>query len=56
MAEGIPLNYIMSLYDLMDSAYDAPQIKEFSEGSSHVPIINPNPRREEKVLEVLSGN
>lgn len=40
---------VVSLYDLMDSAYDAPQIKEFSEGLSHVPIIDPNPRRGEKI-------
>lgn len=40
---------VVSLYDLMDSAYDAPQIKEYSEGLSHVPIIDPNPRRGEKI-------
>lgn len=34
-----------SLYDLMDSAYDAPQIHEFSRRLGHVPIIDPNPRR-----------
>ncbi|MGO9147473.1 MAG: hypothetical protein ACLQDF_14000 [Desulfomonilia bacterium] len=32
---------VVSLYDLMDAAYDAPQIKEFSETLSHVPIIDP---------------
>jgi len=40
---------VVSLYDLMDSAYDAPQIREFSEALSHVPIIDPNPRRGEKI-------
>jgi hypothetical protein len=40
---------VVSLYDLMDSAYDAPQIKEYSQGLSHVPIIDPNPRRGEKI-------
>ncbi len=40
---------VISLYDLMDSAYDAPQIKEFSEALSHVPIIDPNQRRGEKI-------
>ena len=40
---------VVSLYDLMDAAYDAPQIKEFSETLSHVPIIDPNPRRGEKI-------
>ena len=34
-----------SLYDLMDSAYDAPEIRAFSEQLGHVPIIDLNPRR-----------
>jgi len=38
-----------SLYDLMDSAYDAPQIHAFSRALGHVPIIDPNPRRGEKI-------
>jgi hypothetical protein len=38
-----------SLYDLMDSAYDAPQIKAFSRQLGHVPIIDPNPRRGEAI-------
>jgi hypothetical protein len=40
---------LTSLYDLMDSAYDAPQIHAFSRGLGHVPIIDPNPRRGEKI-------
>ena len=40
---------ITSLYDLMDSAYDAPQIHAFSRALGHVPIIDPNPRRGEKI-------
>jgi hypothetical protein len=40
---------ITSLYDLMDSAYDAPQIHAFSRRLGHVPIIDPNPRRGEKI-------
>jgi len=40
---------VVSLYDLMDAAYDAPQIREFSEQLSHVPVIDPNPRRGEKI-------
>ena len=39
---------ITSLYDLMDAAYDAPQIKSFSEQLGHVPIIDHNARRGEK--------
>ena len=34
-----------SLYDLMDSAYDAPEIRAFSQKLGHVPIIDLNPRR-----------
>jgi hypothetical protein len=36
---------LTNLYDLMDSAYDAPQIHRFSEGLGHKPIIDNNPRR-----------
>jgi len=38
-----------SLYDLMDAAYDAKQIKEHSESLGHVPIIDGNPRKGEKI-------
>jgi len=34
-----------SLYDLMDAAYDSPQIAAFSRSLNHVPIIDPNARR-----------
>lgn len=40
---------VTSLYDLMDSAYDAPPIHAFSRSLGHVPIIDPNPRRGEKI-------
>lgn len=40
---------VTSLYDLMDSAYDAPQIHAFSRQLGHVPIIDPNPRGGEKI-------
>lgn len=36
---------VTSLYDLMDSAYDAPQIAQFSDDLGHIPIIDHNPRR-----------
>jgi hypothetical protein len=42
----------LRMFDLcqgLDVAYDAPQIKEFSEKLYHVPIIDPNPRRGEKI-------
>ena len=40
---------VTSLYDLMDSAYDAPQIHAFSQSLGHVPIMDPNPRGGEKI-------
>jgi hypothetical protein len=39
---------VTSLYDLMDSAYDAEAIKARSLSLGHVPIIDPNPRGGEK--------
>jgi transposase len=41
---------VTNLYDLMDAAYDAPQIKIYSAKLGHVPIIDQNPRRGEKIL------
>ncbi len=38
---------VTSLYDLMDSAYDAPEIKAHSRALGHVPLIEPNPRTAE---------
>jgi transposase len=40
---------VSSLYDLMDSAYDAPSIREVSTSLGHVALIDQNPRRGEKV-------
>lgn len=40
---------VTSLYDLMDAAYDAPQIHSFSEKLGHKPIIDHNPRRGKKI-------
>lgn len=37
---------VTSLYDLMDSAYDAPEIWDHSRSLGHVPIIDINPRRQ----------
>lgn len=34
----------VNLYDLMDAAYDHPEIKEFSRSLNHVPIIDQCPR------------
>jgi len=48
---------VTNLYDLMDSAYDAPEIKTTSRDLGHVPIIDPHPRnieggKVEKAAEV----
>ena len=39
---------LTNLYDLMDSAYDAPEIHEFSRSLGHVPLIDHNKRKGEK--------
>ncbi len=36
---------VTSLYDLMDAAYDCPQIIQYSESLGHIPIIDKNTRR-----------
>lgn len=46
---------VTSLYDLMDSAYDAPIIKEHSMSLGHVPIIDINPRRNKELKEELKA-
>lgn len=43
---------VTSLYDMMDAAYDAPQIKAHSLGLGHIPIIDPNPRSKAKKEEL----
>jgi hypothetical protein len=39
---------VVNLYDLMDSAYDAAEIEEYSAALGHKPIIDCNPRRGKK--------
>jgi Transposase DDE domain/Transposase domain (DUF772) len=47
---------VLSLYDLMDSAYDAKEIKQVSRELGHVPIIDPNRRPAKSVpLEPASA-
>lgn len=41
---GEKAKHVTSLYDLMDSAYDAPEIKEHSISLGHVPIIDEHAR------------
>ena len=40
----ITASRVTHLYDLMDSAYDAPEIKATSLDLGHVPVIDPHPR------------
>jgi len=40
---------VTSLYDLMDSAYDAPAIRQVSRDLGHVPLIDHKKRKGEKI-------
>jgi transposase len=44
---------VTNLYDLMDSAYDAPVIREYSKSLGHIPIIDINTRRNTELKEEL---
>lgn len=44
---------VVNLYDLMDSAYDVKEIKEYSIKLNHVPIIDINPRRDAELKKNL---
>ena len=44
---------VISLYDLMDSAYDVDAIGDYSRLLGHVPIIDPNPRRNSELKAEL---
>ena len=43
---------VTNLYDLMDSAYDAPEIRAHSESLGHVALIDVNPRNAARKLEL----
>ena len=43
----ITASRVENCYDLMDSAYDAPLIKQHSESLGHCPLIDTNPRTKE---------
>jgi hypothetical protein len=45
---------LVNLYDLMDSAYDATEIKAHSRGLGHVSIIDVNPRRDTALKQELA--
>ncbi len=46
---------VSNLYDLMDSAYDSPIIKQHSRSLGHVPIIDMNPRGNKKKKQELKA-
>ena len=46
---------VVNLYDLMDSAYDVPQIHDISRQLGHVPIIDTHPRRKQALKAELSA-
>ena len=46
---------LINLYDLMDSAYDVPQIRDLSRQLGHVPLIDVNPRRNLALKEELTA-
>ena len=45
---GLTRQRVTNLYDLMDSAYDSPIIKQHSRSLGHVPIIDVNSRGNKK--------
>jgi hypothetical protein len=46
---------VTNCYDLMDSAYDAPQIHDYSRQLDHVPLIDIHPRRNKALKEELAN-
>jgi len=46
---------VTHLYDLMDSAYDVPQIHEISRQLGHIPLIDIHPRRDKTLKEELGA-
>ena len=46
---------VTNLYDLMDSAYDVPEIRAHSRSLGHVPIIDINPRSTPGLKEELKA-
>jgi hypothetical protein len=45
---------VTNLYDVMDSAYDVPEIREHSRSLGHVPIIDPHPRTASRKKEMTA--
>jgi hypothetical protein len=57
---AIPLSKMSServtnLYDVMDSAYDVPQIHDMSRQLGHIPLIDVHPRRDKALKDELTA-
>lgn len=48
-------NRTTNLYDLMDAAYDAGEIKQYSRSLGHVPLIDVHPRSNKVLKEELAS-
>jgi len=46
---------VTNLYDLMDSAYDVPQIHDMSRRLGHIPLIDVHPRRDKALKDELTA-
>ena len=46
---------VTNLYDVMDSAYDVPQIHDMSRQLGHIPLIDVNPRRNKALKDELAA-
>ena len=46
---------VTNLYDVMDSAYDVPQIHDMSRQLGHVPLIDVHPRRDKALKDELAA-
>ena len=46
---------VTNLYDVMDSAYDVPQIRDMSRQLGHIPLIDVNPRRDKALKDELAA-
>ena len=46
---------VINLYDVMDSAYDVPQIHDLSRQLGHIPLIDVNPRRDQALKKEIAA-
>ena len=46
---------VINLYDVMDSAYDVPQIHDLSRQLGHIPLVDVHPRRDQTLKKRNSG-